>query len=149
MRFIEETLDDFDNAVRWLLDGKHEWRLVEEAILGVISSIDKPGSPAGEAKDAFYFNWSLAVPREMQSTFVPSHQSMAALRLHGKQTAFETAVNLRAMFSGLVAGNVKAEGITDAQREKNLEMLHFISSLAKDRGLDFTLSVWQQIAWAQ
>ncbi|MEN8761140.1 MAG: hypothetical protein ABF290_01815, partial [Thiogranum sp.] len=26
----------------------------EEAILGVISSIDKPSSPAGEAKDAFY-----------------------------------------------------------------------------------------------
>ena len=53
---LEETLDDFDRCIRWLLDGKHEWRLVEEAILGVISSIDKPGSPAGEAKDAFYNN---------------------------------------------------------------------------------------------
>jgi hypothetical protein len=42
---------------------------------------------------------------------------------------------------------VKAKGLTDAQREKNLEMLRFISSLAKDRGLDFTLSIWQQIAW--
>ena len=51
---LEETLDDFDHCIRWLLDGKHEWRLVEEAILGVISSIDKPGSPAGEAKDAYY-----------------------------------------------------------------------------------------------
>ena len=51
---LEETLDNFDDSVRWLLDGKHEWRLVEEAILGVISSIDKPGSPAGEAKDAYY-----------------------------------------------------------------------------------------------
>jgi len=51
---LEETLDDFDNAVRWLLEEKHEWRLVEEAILGVISSIDKPASPAGEARDAFF-----------------------------------------------------------------------------------------------
>ena len=51
---LQETLDDFDASVHWLLDGKHEWRPVEEAILGVISSIDKPGSPAGEAKDAFY-----------------------------------------------------------------------------------------------
>jgi Zn-dependent M16 (insulinase) family peptidase len=51
---LEETLDDFDRAVVWLLEGQHEWREVEEAILGVISSIDKPGSPAGEAKDAFY-----------------------------------------------------------------------------------------------
>jgi Zn-dependent M16 (insulinase) family peptidase len=51
---LEGTLEDFDRAVNWLLDEKHEWRLVEEAILGVIGSIDKPGSPAGEAKDAFY-----------------------------------------------------------------------------------------------
>jgi hypothetical protein len=42
---------------------------------------------------------------------------------------------------------VKAKGLTDEQREKNLEMLRYITSLAKDRGLDFTLSVWQQIAW--
>lgn len=42
---------------------------------------------------------------------------------------------------------VKAKGLTDEQREKNLEMLRTISSLARDRGLDFTLSVWQQIAW--
>lgn len=42
---------------------------------------------------------------------------------------------------------VKANGLSDAQREKNLEMLRTISSLARDRGLDFTLSVWQQIAW--
>lgn len=53
---LAETLDDFDGAVNWLLEEKHEWRLVEEAILGVIGSIDKPGSPAGEAKDAFYNN---------------------------------------------------------------------------------------------
>ncbi len=51
---LTETLDDFDRAVNWLLEEKHEWRLVEEAILGVIGNIDKPGSPAGEAKDAFY-----------------------------------------------------------------------------------------------
>ena len=51
---LEETLDDFDRSIRWLLEEKHEWRLVEEAILGVIGSIDKPGSPAGEARDAFY-----------------------------------------------------------------------------------------------
>ncbi len=51
---LAETLDDFDGAVRWLLDDTHESRLVEEAILGVVASIDKPGSPAGEAKKAFH-----------------------------------------------------------------------------------------------
>ena len=51
---LTETLADFDNSVKWLLENTHKWRLVEEAILGVISSIDKPGSPAGEAKKTFH-----------------------------------------------------------------------------------------------
>jgi Zn-dependent M16 (insulinase) family peptidase len=51
---LNDTLDDFDRAIDWMLSGKHEWRMVEEAILGVIGSIDKPGSPAGEARQAFH-----------------------------------------------------------------------------------------------
>jgi Zn-dependent M16 (insulinase) family peptidase len=51
---LGETLTDFDASVEWLLQNEHEWRLVEEAILGVISAIDKPGSPAGEAKKTFH-----------------------------------------------------------------------------------------------
>lgn len=42
---------------------------------------------------------------------------------------------------------VKATGLTEEQRIKNLEMLRFISSLAKKRGIDFTIGIWQQIAW--
>ncbi|MEA1922183.1 MAG: insulinase family protein [Pseudomonadota bacterium] len=51
---LGETLDDFDRSLIWLQEEKHEPRQVEEAILGVVSSIDKPGSPAGRAKQAFY-----------------------------------------------------------------------------------------------
>ncbi len=51
---LAETLDDFDRSIEWLLENDHEWRLVEEAILGIISAIDKPGSPAGEAKKTFH-----------------------------------------------------------------------------------------------
>ncbi|MFA7618723.1 MAG: insulinase family protein [Thiohalomonadaceae bacterium] len=51
---LAETLADFDRAVDWLVSRDHEWRLLEEAVLGVISAIDKPGSPAGEAKKAFH-----------------------------------------------------------------------------------------------
>ncbi len=43
--------------------------------------------------------------------------------------------------------DVSAEGLTEEQRKRNLELLRFISSLAKDRGIDFILGVWQQIAW--
>lgn len=50
---LKDTLQDFSKSLEWLASDKHEDRLVEEAILGVISAIDKPSSPAGEAKDAF------------------------------------------------------------------------------------------------
>ena len=51
---LVETLDDFDRSIDWMLNNKHEWRQVEEAILGVIGAMDKPGSPAGEARHAFH-----------------------------------------------------------------------------------------------
>ena len=37
----------------WLTETEHTWQSLEEAILGVVSSIDKPGSPAGEAKSTY------------------------------------------------------------------------------------------------
>jgi Zn-dependent M16 (insulinase) family peptidase len=51
---LTETLDDFDRAVDWVISGSHTPRQLEEAILGVIAAMDKPSSPAGEAKQAFY-----------------------------------------------------------------------------------------------
>jgi len=51
---LADTLRDFDASVQWLLDNRHPPRALEEAILGVIGSLDKPGSPAGEAKQHFH-----------------------------------------------------------------------------------------------
>jgi hypothetical protein len=42
---------------------------------------------------------------------------------------------------------IRAKGLTEEQRIKNLDMLRYISSLAKNRGIDFTIGIWQQIAW--
>jgi Zn-dependent M16 (insulinase) family peptidase len=53
---LTETLDDFDRAIEWMLNNKHEWRQLEEAILGVIGAMDKPGSPYGEARHDFHNN---------------------------------------------------------------------------------------------
>lgn len=51
---LSGTLRDFEQATDWLLEGEHEPRFLEEAILGVVARIDQPGSPAGEAKAAFH-----------------------------------------------------------------------------------------------
>ncbi|GGY70420.1 peptidase M16 [Cellvibrio zantedeschiae] len=50
---LTETLADFDACLSWLQETKHSHQALEEAILGVIGSIDKPGSPAGEAKTTY------------------------------------------------------------------------------------------------
>ncbi|WP_445366124.1 insulinase family protein [Microbulbifer sp. ANSA001] len=49
-----ETLQDFDASLQWLAEEKHKEEQVEEAVLGVVGGLDKPGSPAGEAKKNFH-----------------------------------------------------------------------------------------------
>lgn len=51
---VEGTFDDFRQSVDWLLNQRHNDALVEQAILGLIGSLDRPGSPAGEAKQTYH-----------------------------------------------------------------------------------------------
>jgi pyrimidine/purine-5'-nucleotide nucleosidase len=61
--------------------------------------------------DAWYFNWRLRVDHDFQQPFVATHEAMAALDLSGGQPPHMLAANLRRAFSGIVAGNVKDDGI--------------------------------------
>ena len=51
---LAETLADFESAIAWLHEAPHRSRALEEAILNVISQLDRPESPAGEATRSFY-----------------------------------------------------------------------------------------------
>ena len=51
---LAETFSDFEGSVQWLLNTEQKPHQLEEAILGLIASMDKPGSPAGEAITACY-----------------------------------------------------------------------------------------------
>lgn len=62
-------------------------------------------------RDAFYFNWQLRVEPIFQTPFEPTHEAMAALRLSADHPPHELAADLRRLFSGIVAGNVKEPGI--------------------------------------
>jgi pyrimidine/purine-5'-nucleotide nucleosidase len=61
--------------------------------------------------DAYFYNWTLAVPEEMKRPFEVSHESMAALELNPDLSPAQLAINLRRAFSGIVAGNVKDKGV--------------------------------------
>jgi len=66
--------------------------------------------------DSYNFNWTLHIPEDFQQPFIPTQTSMAALDLYLDQPKAQLAATLRKCFSGIVAGNVKAEGIAEIER---------------------------------
>ncbi len=62
-------------------------------------------------KDAFFFNWQLKIPPEFQQPFQATHEAMASLKIEQGMQPYALAANLRRAFSGLVAGNIRDEGI--------------------------------------
>ncbi|MDT8409858.1 MAG: nucleotide 5'-monophosphate nucleosidase PpnN [Wenzhouxiangellaceae bacterium] len=64
-----------------------------------------------ETKDAFYFNWLLEIDPGFQHPFDPTHEAVAKLSLARDLPRHELAANLRRVFSAIVSGNVKADGI--------------------------------------
>ncbi|WP_111640808.1 insulinase family protein [Marinimicrobium alkaliphilum] len=109
---LSETLDDFDRAIDWLLGESLDWQAVEEAILGVISSIDKPASPAGEAKKTFHaelfqrtrarrerfregvLRVTQADLRRVAETYLKPEQASIAVVTHSGQKAALTGLGL-------------------------------------------------------
>ncbi|MBI4694005.1 MAG: DUF3412 domain-containing protein [Gammaproteobacteria bacterium] len=86
--------------------------------------------------DAAYFNWLLRIGEEFQKPFVPTHESMAKLELSRDQPPYVLAGNLRRMFSGLVCGNVKEDGIRAVEAHGPFEVR---GEIALMRGIDHLL----------
>jgi hypothetical protein len=72
--------------------------------------------------DAYYFNWKLKIDEEFQRPFAPTHENMANLQLVRQQDTHLLAANLRRAFSGVVAGNVKDEGIRAIEQHGHFEL---------------------------
>ncbi len=72
--------------------------------------------------DAYYFNWLLKIDHEFQKPFAPTHENMRNLKLHKNQEVHLLAANLRRAFSGVVAGNVKDDGIRAIEQHGHFEI---------------------------
>ncbi|MCF2860670.1 nucleotide 5'-monophosphate nucleosidase PpnN [Pseudoalteromonas sp. Cnat2-41] len=115
-----QSKDYFDEIVSFVRDTLGEQALDKFEVI-----IDDPALVASKLKaqmqdvrdyrrqqgDAYYFNWTLRIEPEFQAPFAPTHENMASLNLHLEQPKQQLAANLRRAFSGIVAGNVKDEGI--------------------------------------
>jgi len=69
-----------------------------------------------EKNDAYYYNWSLKIEAEFQKPFDPTHENMKQIELRKDMPTHLLAANLRRIFSGIVAGNVKDEGIRSIEK---------------------------------
>lgn len=105
-QFLVQTLGE---------DVRQYYRIVEDDPAQVAKIMKKAMNRVADNRrtnrDAYYYNWLLDIPEEMKSPFEVSHHSMAALRLSRDAAPAELVVNLRRAFSGIVAGNVKDQGV--------------------------------------
>lgn len=95
-----------------------------------------------ELHDAFYYNWTLHIDSQFQNSFDPTHENMAALNLRKDQPIADLAANLRRAFSGIVAGNIKPDGITAIKKHGcftlngDAEIIHALDELLRSFARD-------------
>ena len=116
-QFIFDTLGD---------EARKRYKIIIDdpaaAAREVLSGIKAVRRFRRETSDAYYFNWLLNIEKEFQKTFAPTHENMLGLELHKNQESHLLAANLRRAFSGIVAGNVKDDGIRAIEQYGHFEI---------------------------
>ena len=87
-----ETFAHFDASIEWLLNEPQSAEQLEEAILGIISGMDKPGSPAGEAVKACFadlhhrgIDWQRKMRAAILAVTIDDLQRVAKQYLQGQK----------------------------------------------------------------
>lgn len=116
-QFISQTLGKKAQRLYKIVidDAPQVARLMEEGIAQV-------SDYRRQTDDAYYFNWKLKIDTPFQQPFDPTHQNMRDLQLRKDREPHLLAANLRRVFSGVVAGNVKDEGIRAVEQFGHFEI---------------------------
>lgn len=88
----------------------------------MVGGINKVRDYRRDHKDAYYFNWLLNISKSFQLPFLPTHESMAELEIDRSLPSHVLAANLRRVFSGIVAGNVKPDTKSSIREEGPFEI---------------------------
>ena len=115
---LGETLQDFDASVAWLLEAQHAESAVEEAILGVISALDKPASPAGEAKQDFH-NRRFGRTHAQQTLF---RQRVLAVSLEDLRRVAETYLGAEHASVAIITGAAQRDESAALRQELDLSL---------------------------
>lgn len=109
-QFLRDCLGDNVANYYTIIDSGAE-AVAEAARLGVVQVQRNRRA----LQEAYSYNWQLYVPYALQEPFLPSHANMSALRLHKDVPRDQLCIDLRAAFSGIVAGNVKSYGLAQVK----------------------------------
>ncbi|UCH53256.1 MAG: LOG family protein [Pseudomonadota bacterium] len=116
-RFVAATLGE---------DVRKRYQIIIDDPAGVARAVQEGVRDVSDFRtqrgDAYYFNWALKVDRDFQAPFVATHDNMRNLNLRKDQDRHQLAANLRRAFSGVVAGNVKDEGIRAVEQHGDFEI---------------------------
>ncbi len=117
MEFLGEALGDVVAAQLRIIIGEPVTvaREIKAAMDGVFEFRQRN-------EEAYYFNWRVRLDLELQKPFVATHENMAALQIHREQPVHLLAAQLRRAFSGIVAGNVKEDGMKRVEEHGPFEI---------------------------
>ena len=102
-----------------MLNSQHQYQALEEAILGVISSLDKPSSPAGEAKQHFHnslFGRNHAQREEFR-------QRILAVTLEDLRRVTETYLRPELASTAVITSNSQVDATTDLRGQRELVLM--------------------------
>ncbi len=116
-QFIADTLGP---------EGQRRYKIIIDDPAGVAREVQAGIRQVREFRkatdDAYYFNWLLRIDKEFQTPFIPTHENIRNIELNKGQDRYLLASNLRRVFSGIVAGNVKDEGIRAVEQYGHFEI---------------------------
>lgn len=110
-RFIVNILGEQARQYYQVLTAEPE-QVAQQAMHG----IERVARYRRKQQESYAFNWQLKIPFELQHPFIPNHKNMRELKLDKNQAPHLLAANLRCVFSGIVAGNIKADGIDTVRK---------------------------------
>lgn len=116
-RFVAATLGvEAQRRYKIIIDDPLQVAMEIQAGINLVRSFRK------QRRDAYYFNFLLKIEHDLQRPFQPTHENMSKLKLHQHQPKHALAANLRRAFSGIVAGNIKDEGIRAIEKHGKFEI---------------------------
>ena len=116
-RFIQLTLGE---------EAKSRYEIIiadpERVAVSMAAGIDEVRKYRISHNDAFYFNWLLNIDQMLQEPFKATHENMRSVQIDRSLPLHEMAANLRRVFSGIVAGNVKPDGLEAIRKHGHFEI---------------------------